>query len=80
MVTVTLVSLEENHAPPDGALLVPYAVPFAMLLLGFGVIGRGSSLFMRGGAARAGALLAGFAGGILVFSAVEISAFARLLL
>jgi hypothetical protein len=76
MVTVTLVSLEEQPSPPDGALLIPYVVPFAVLLLGVGVIGRGPSLYLRGGARRGGAALAGLVGGTLVFLAIELSSFA----
>ncbi|MBN9165987.1 MAG: hypothetical protein BGO98_11670 [Myxococcales bacterium 68-20] len=76
MVTVTLVSTEEHPAPPDGALLIPYVVPFAVLLLGLGVAGRGRSLFLRGGGHRAGSLLAALAGGAIVFAALELSALA----
>ena len=76
MVTVTLVSTEEHPAPPDGALLIPYVVPFAILMLGLGVAGRGPSLFLRGGARRASSVLAAVAGGAIAFAAVELSALA----
>jgi hypothetical protein len=49
MVTVTLASTGENAEPPDGALLVPYLAPLALLLLGFGVGGRAAALFARHG-------------------------------
>ncbi|MBX3210355.1 MAG: hypothetical protein KF764_35310 [Labilithrix sp.] len=76
MVTVTLVSTEEHPAPPDGALLIPYVIPFAVFTLGLGVAGRGPSLFLRGGARRAASALAALAGGAIVFAAIEISALA----
>lgn len=77
MVTVTLVSTDEEHATaPDGALLVPYVVPLATLLLGLGILGRGRRLFLRGGSSRALSLLVAAAGGALVFAAVELSAIA----
>ena len=76
MVTVTLVSTEEHPTPPDGALLIPYVGPLAILLLGLGVAGRGPWLFLEGGARRAGAAFAGLCGGELVFTAVELSALA----
>ena len=38
MVTVTLVSTDENPGPADGALLMPYLLPLAMLSLGIGVV------------------------------------------
>ncbi len=73
MVTVTLVSTEEHPTPPDGALVIPYLVPAAVLLLGLGIAGRGPSLFLRGGARRLGSAAAALFGGALVFAAVEIS-------
>ena len=76
MVTVTLVSTEENPIPPDGALLIPYVVPAAVFFLGLGIAGRGPSLFLAGGARRIGAVVAAMAGGALVFAAIEISALA----
>lgn len=76
MVTVTLVSTDEEPIPPDGALLIPYVVPLAIFLLGLGVAGRGPSLFFGGGARRLGAALAGSLGGALVFAAIELSAIA----
>jgi hypothetical protein len=76
MVTVALVSTEETPSPADGALLIPYVVPAALLLLGLGVAGRGPSQFIRGGARRTLAIIAGLAGGGLIFTAIEISALA----
>lgn len=76
MVTVMLVSTEEHAAPPDGALLIPYVVPLAILMLGFGVAGRGPSLFLRGGGRRASGVLAAVTGGALAFAAIELSALA----
>lgn len=77
MVTVTLVSLEEHRSPADGALLIPYLVPLAILLLGLGIAGRGPSRFLGGD--RAIAALVGVAGGTLGFVAIELSKLARLL-
>ena len=76
MVTVTLVSTDEDPVPPDGALLIPYVVPLAVLLLGLGIAGRGRPLFLQGGARRIGAVAAPLCGGALVFAAIEISALA----
>jgi hypothetical protein len=76
MVTVTLVSTDEHPTPPDGALLIPYVVPLALILLGFGVARRGSVLFLEGGARRAATVLVGAIGGALVFAAIETSAIA----
>jgi hypothetical protein len=73
MVTVTLVSTDEHPGPPDGALLIPYVLPFAVLAIGFGLAGRGRHLFLRGGASRGLALLAALGGGAVVFAAIEIS-------
>ena len=42
MVTVTLVSTDEAPQPPDGARLVPYLVPTAIVLLGLGTMGAAS--------------------------------------
>lgn len=78
MVTVTLVSLEEHHAPADGALLIPYVLPLAILLLGLGIVGRGPSHLLRGGSGRGIAALVGIAGGALAFLAIETSKVARL--
>jgi hypothetical protein len=79
MVTVTLVSTEEN-ATADGALLIPYVVPAALLLLGLGLGGRGPTLFSAGGTRRAATILVAAAGGALVFAAVELTAIATRLL
>ncbi len=76
MVTVALVSTEEHPGPADGALVVPYVIPFALMMLGLGVAGRARPLFLRGGASRVTALVAGIAGGAIVFVALEISALA----
>ena len=76
MVTVTLVSSEEHPTPPDGALLIPYVVPLAIVLLGFGLAARGPRLFLQGGSRRAIAAIAGLAGGALVFVALETSTLA----
>jgi len=76
MVTVTLVSTDEQPSPPDGALLIPYVVPLAVFLLGLGIAGRGPSLFLRGGGRRVIAAFAGLVGGAIVFVAIEISVLA----
>lgn len=77
MVTVTLVSTEGNPSPPDGALLIPYVIPFALLSLALGALARGPVLFLDGGARRARAIGAAMVGGALAFAAFEISALAR---
>jgi len=75
MVTVTLIATEEHPPPPDGALLIPYLVPLALLLLGLGTVGRGALAFLDGGAARrAFAVALGALGGVFVFAAIELSA------
>jgi hypothetical protein len=76
MVTVTLVSTDENPIPPDGALLIPYVIPAGLFLLGLGIAGRGPSLFLAGGARRIAAGAAALCGGAIVFAALEISALA----
>jgi hypothetical protein len=76
MVTVTLVSTEEQPGPADGALIIPYVVPFAVLALAGGTAARGPALFLGGGARRARAIFAALAGGALAFAALEISTFA----
>jgi hypothetical protein len=45
MVTVTLGSTGESHAPPDGVLLVPYLVPAALAMLGLAFGGRSAVSF-----------------------------------
>lgn len=76
MVTVTLVSTEQNPMPPDGALLIPFALPAAVALLGLGIAWRGVPLFLRGGARRVLTLLVATIGGGLLFAAIEFSALA----
>jgi serine/threonine protein kinase len=78
MVTVTLASTGENPTPPDGALLVPYLFPAAVLMLALGVKGRAARLFAAGHGARrlASVPLAAIAGAI-AFLAFEASRFAR---
>ena len=65
-----------DHTPPDGALLIPYVIPLAIVLLGFGLAARGPRLFLQGGSRRAIAAIAGLAGGALVFVALETSTLA----
>jgi peptidoglycan/LPS O-acetylase OafA/YrhL len=79
MVTVTLVATDEHPSPPDGALLVPYVVPVALVALGLGVGGRGAVLFRRGGVGRrllSPAVAA--VGGAIAFAAFELSRLASL--
>lgn len=76
MVTVTLVSLDEHPQAPDGALLIPYVLPLALLLFGVGIAGRGVPIFLRGGIRRGASILVGAIGGALVFGAIELSAIA----
>ncbi|MDB5219416.1 MAG: hypothetical protein JWO86_7343 [Myxococcaceae bacterium] len=78
MVTVTLASTGENPTPPDGALLVPYLFPAAVLMVAIGVNGRAARLFAVGHGARRVAFvpLAAIAGAIAFF-AFEASRLAR---
>ena len=78
MVTVTLASTGENPTPPDGALLVPYLFPAALLMVAIGVEGRAARLFAASHGARrlASVPLAAVAGAI-AFLAFEASRFAR---
>lgn len=74
MVTVTLVSTEDNPSPPDGALLLPYVVPLALIALALGIAGRAARLFAAEGAgAKAGAVPVALVAGALAFLAVETS-------
>jgi hypothetical protein len=78
MVTVTLASTGENPTPPDGALLVPYLFPAAVLMLAIGVEGRAARLFARGrGAGRVSAIPIAAIAGAIAFFAFEASRFAR---
>lgn len=79
MVTVTLVSTEDNPSPPDGALLLPYVVPLALLSLAVGVAGRATHVFGGEGVGRklAAVPIAAVAGA-LAFLAVETSGLASL--
>jgi hypothetical protein len=75
LVTVTLVATEENPSPPDGARLVPYALPLAVALLGLGIAGRGARLYLAEGATRKiAAFPVAMIGGALAFLAFEMSA------
>ena len=78
MVTVTLASTGESPTPPDGALLVPYLFPAALLMDAVGVEGRAARLFAASHGARrlASVPLAAVAGAI-AFLAFEASRFAR---
>lgn len=80
MVTVTLASTGENPIPPDGVLLLPYLVPFAVLALGLGVVGRARQLMLREsiGNKLAGVPVAAI-GGAIAFVAFELSKLASLL-
>ena len=79
MVTVTLVATEADPSPPDGALLIPYAVPVAMLTLAVGLAGRAARLFMTDGRGpKAAAVPVCAVAGALAFAAVEASALASL--
>lgn len=79
MVTVTLVATDETPSPPDGALLIPYVMPLALVLFGLGVTSRGIRLFLDGGGRRVLALLVAMLGGAFVFAGVELSGVAALL-
>lgn len=75
MVTVALVATDENPSPADGARLIPYSLPFALVLLGLGVSTRGQEPFYDGGAKRLWPLVAGLGGGLLVYAGIALSAF-----
>jgi hypothetical protein len=78
MVTVTLASTGENPTPPDGALLVPYLFPAALLMFAIGVEGRAARLFATSyGARRLSAVPIAALGGAIAFLAFEASRFAR---
>jgi hypothetical protein len=78
MVTVTLASTGENPTPPDGALLVPYLFPAALLLGSLGIVGRAARRFAVGrGARRAGSIPVAAIAGLVAFLAFETSRFAR---
>jgi hypothetical protein len=74
MVTVALVSTDESPGPPDGARLMPYTIPLAFILLGFGVSSRGQDPYYDGGAKRLLPLVAGLCGGLLVYLGIALSA------
>lgn len=78
MVTVTLVATDDNPMPPDGALAIPYVVPFALLLLGIGIARRGVHRFYEGGSRRALIVVFAMLGAVFAFGAIELSALARL--
>jgi hypothetical protein len=67
MITVALVATEEHAAPADGARLVPYTVPVAIVLVGLGLASRAPRLWLRGGSRRALALAASAGGAIVAF-------------
>lgn len=75
MVTVALVATDENPTPPDGARLVPFTVPLAVILLGLGVSSRGEYPYFDGGAKRLLPFVAGLAGGVLVYAGIALSSF-----
>jgi len=78
MVTVTLASTGENPEPPDGALLVPYLAPAALLMLGLGVGGRAAALFARRGIGRKlGAIPVAAIAGAICFVAFAASKLAQ---
>jgi hypothetical protein len=78
MVTVTLASTGENPTPPDGALLVPYLFPAALLLLALGLVLRAARSFAwsRGGRRALALPLAALAGAI-AYAAADGSRFFR---
>ena len=75
LVTVMLVSTEENPSPADGARLVPYVVPLAVVLFGLGVTSRGTEPFLDGGARRLLSVVLGLLGGAIVYAGLALSAF-----
>ncbi len=80
MVTVTLASSGEHGPPPDGALLVPWLAPLAMLLGGIDVLVRSARRFVQAeGAAKLGGVPLAVLAGLLVFAAAEASRLASAL-
>ena len=79
MVTVTLVATDETPTPPDGALVIPYLMPLALVLFGFGVASRGIPYWHDRGVHRLFTLVVGLGGGALVFTGIELSGLARFL-
>lgn len=73
MVTVTLVTTEENPAPADGLLLLPYVVPAAIVFFGVGLAERAGTLFSQSSARKAGAVPLAAIAGLLAFVAYETS-------
>lgn len=74
MVTVTLVSTEEDPAPADGLLLVPYALPAAIFAFGLGLAER-CALYLTSSRTfrKAIAIPLALAGGALGWCAYEAS-------
>lgn len=71
MVTVTLVSTENNETPPDGSLLIPWIVPVALIALALGLAWRARM--------RIAALPLALIGGAIAFAAFEVSKLASML-
>ena len=70
MVTVTLVSTENNETPPDGSLLIPWVVPIALASLAIGLAMRARL--------RVAALPLALLGGAIAFAAFEVSKLASM--
>lgn len=75
MVTVALVATDEHPTPADGARLIPYSLPLAVVLLGLGVSSRAEYPYFDGGVKRALPFVAGLAGGLVIYAGVALSAF-----
>lgn len=75
MVTVALVATDEQPTPPDGARLIPYAIPLAFVLLGLGIAGGGQQRYYYGGARRVLPLVMGLVGGLIIYAGVALSAY-----
>lgn len=70
MVTVTLVSTENNETPPDGSLLIPWVAPIALAALAIGLAMRARL--------RVAALPLALIGGAIAFAAFEVSKLASM--
>ncbi len=77
MVTVVLAASPSNPVPPDGARLIPYMVPLALLISGLATALRAVPLGLSHGlGVLLASLMVGAVGGALTFVALQTSPFA----
>jgi hypothetical protein len=72
-VTIALISTDEQPEPPDAGRLIPYLIPGAFILLGFGIAGRGQEPYYDGGARRVLPFVYGLIGGAVAFAGICLS-------